>query len=147
MQAVNVLRNACDIAGENGITIATENVLSPEQIEELIDKVNRSNLKLYFDSQNHYLHKKYAMPELLDRLMPYVCEVHVKDGKNNDLSGALLGEGNSGFYDSIEVLKKYNYSGWIISENYYDLEPLSLKNDNPVELMKEDLRILKNAIG
>ena len=146
-QAVNVLKNACDIAGEYGITIATENILSPDKMVELIEKVNRPNLKLYFDSQNYYLHKKYNTAVLLERLMQYVCEVHVKDGKGNDLSGALLGEGDTGFYESIEVLKKHKYAGWIISENYYDLEPLSLKNDNPVELMKEDLRILKNAIG
>lgn len=147
MQTVKVLKIACDLADENGITIATENILSAEKIEELFNMINRSNLKLYFDSQNHYLHKKYNIAELLDRLMPYVCEIHVKDGKKNDLSGALLGEGDTGFYDFIEVLKKNNYSGWIISENYYDLEPLSLKNDNPVALMKEDLRILKSVLG
>ncbi|MBM3707911.1 MAG: sugar phosphate isomerase/epimerase [Actinobacteria bacterium] len=146
-QAVKVLKNACDKALESGIIIAAENLLSPMKIEELFKQTNRPNLKLYFDTQNHYLHKGYKMADLLERLMQYVCEVHVKDGKNGNLSGALLGEGDAGFYESIEVLKKHNYSGWIISENYYDLEPLSLQNDNPVELMKEDLKILKKAMG
>jgi len=142
-----VLKNACDLASEFGIIIATENLLSADEIERLINEVGSPNLKLYFDTQNHFLHRGYDMPEMLDRLIDYVCEVHVKDGKNKDLSGALLGRGDTGFYKSIEVLKKHNYSGWIISENYYDLEPLSLTNNNPVELIKEDFKILKEAVG
>ena len=143
--AVNILSEICDIAADYGIIIATESNLSPEDIERLINSIGRSNIKLYFDTQNHFLHGNYDMATLLERMMPYICEVHVKDGKNKDLSGALLGKGDSGFYNCVEVLRKNNYSGWIITENYYDLEPLSQQNEDPMELMKMDYKTLKDA--
>lgn len=144
-KAVKVMTRACDLAANRGVTLATESTLSPDDIERLINAVNRPNIKLYFDTQNHYLYKGYNTAQLLERLMPYVCEVHVKDGKNKDLSGALLGQGDAGFNNCVEVLKKHNYSGWVITENYYDLKPLNLQNDDPVELMKMDYKILKDA--
>jgi len=144
-QAVEILSQACDLAADYGITIGTENVLPPDEIEKLLDEVARPNIKFYFDIQNHYIHKGYNSAKLLERLMPHVCEVHVKDGKNKDLSGALLGQGDAGFYQCVEVLKKHNYSGWIVTENYYDLKPLSLGNDDPVELMRMDLQTLKDT--
>lgn len=144
-EAVSYLQFGCDYADGKGITIATENTLSVSEIKRLIEEVNRPNIKLYFDSQNHYLHKDYNIAEILDDLIEYVCQVHVKDGKNKDLSGALLGEGDTGFYDTVEVLKKHDYSGWIVFENYYDREPLSLQNSNPVELIKKDLQTIKEV--
>jgi len=83
---------------------------------------------------------------MIEKLFPYIVEVHVKDGKNKDLSGAIIGEGDSGFYKSIETLKRLNYSGWIILENYYDQEPLRLKNNNYFELITQDIEILKNYL-
>jgi 2-epi-5-epi-valiolone 7-phosphate 2-epimerase len=141
--AVEVLRKMCNYAIDKKITIATENLLSVEEMQKLFNKVNCPNLKLYFDTQNHFLHKGYDMPSMLKKLFPLVCEVHVKDGKDKDLSGALLGEGDTDFFGSMEVLKKNNYSGWIITENYYDLKPLSLKNNDPLKLIKKDLNTLK----
>ena len=144
-EAVNYLQYGCDYAEGKGITIATENTLSVSEIKRLIKEVDRDNIKLYFDSQNHFLHKDYNIAEILEELIDYVCQVHLKDGKNKDLSGALLGEGDTGFYKTMEVLKKHDYSGWLVFENYYDREPLSLKNDNPVELIKKDLQTVKEV--
>lgn len=146
-QAVDCLQNTCDYAKNKGIIIGTENLLSVNDVKLLFKKVNRSNLKLYFDTQNYSLNKGYNTAEMLGLLISYICEVHVKDGKNGDLSGALLGKGDANFYNSMKVLKKYNYSGWIILENYYDREPLSLQNNNPVELLKQDIKTLKEVIN
>lgn len=146
-EAVEVFTWACDMAADRGISIAAENTLSVEKTKELFDKVNRENLGLYFDSQNYFLNKGYDTPKVLDELMPYVVQLHVKDGKNKDLSGALLGTGDADFYRTIDVLKKHDYRGWVVSENYYDRQPLSLVNENPVELIQEDIRILREALG
>jgi len=146
-QAVDCLQNACDYAKNKGIIIGTENLLSVNDVKLLFKKVNRSNLKLYFDTQNYSLNKGYNTAEMLELLISYICEVHVKDGKNGDLSGALLGKGDANFYNSMKVLKKYNYSGWIILENYYDQEPLSLQNNSLVELLKQDIETLKEVIN
>jgi sugar phosphate isomerase/epimerase len=145
---VSLLRYACDYAKDKGVTIGTENLLSVDDTFRLFEEVNRPNLKLYFDSQNHYLYKGYCIPEMLEKLMLLLCdEIHLKDGKDGYLSGALLGKGDTNFYSTMEVLKKQNYSGWLILENYYDQEPLSLLNKDPIELIKKDIQILKLAIN
>ena len=146
-EAVEVFKWACDIAGKYEITIAIENTLSTEQTLQMRERVDRPNLKLYFDTQNYYLHKGYDSAKMLDELMEYVCQIHVKDGKGKDLSGALLGQGDSNFYGCIEVVKKHGYSGWIISENYYDRKPLSEQNADTVALIREDLKIIKDALA
>jgi sugar phosphate isomerase/epimerase len=134
------------LAGKDGIIVAAENTLSVEATLDLFKRIDRPNLKLYFDTQNYYLSKGLDTPTLLETLMDYICQVHVKDGKNKDLSGALLGEGDTGFHRSMEVLKKHHYSGWIVLENYYDQQPLSAKKADPSELIATDIKTLKAAL-
>jgi sugar phosphate isomerase/epimerase len=107
--------------------------------------VGNPNVKLYFDTQNYYFFYKLYTPDLIPALMPYICEVHVKDGRRDDLSpaGALLGEGDSDFFATIEALKKHNYQGWLVSENFYDHGPISSIAEDSVELMRRDLKTLQ----
>jgi sugar phosphate isomerase/epimerase len=146
-EAVEVFQWACDEAGEKEIIIAAENTLSTEDTKRFLNKIDKPNLKLYFDTQNYYLHKEYDTPQMLDDLFEYVCEIHVKDGKGKDLSGTLLGEGDTDFYGSMEVVKKHGYNGWIVIENYYDQKPLSDQDDDLKALIKEDLKTLKAVLG
>ncbi|GMX61109.1 hypothetical protein Elgi_74550 [Paenibacillus elgii] len=147
IQTVEVLTSACDYAQEKNIYVATENLLPVEGIFHLFEQVNRSNLKLYFDTQNHFLRKGYDIPEMIRKLASLFCnEVHIKDGKDGHLSGSLLGEGESGFYRSLAALEEVNYTGWLVLENYYDREPLSFRHDQPVQLIKKDLKILNDAL-
>ncbi len=145
-EAVSYLQFACDYAKPFGITVATENALSATRIEEMFERVNRENLKLYFDSQNHFLQKGYDIADLLKEVYPFVCEVHLKDGKEGNLSASLLGQGETGFYRTMDVLREKTYSGWLVLENYYDREPLSLQANDPLDLVSKDLEILKSVL-
>jgi sugar phosphate isomerase/epimerase len=145
-EAVEVFKWACDRAGESRITVAAENTLSTADTKRFMAEVERPNLKLYFDTQNYFLNEGYDTPGMLEQLIEYVCQIHVKDGKGADLSGALLGQGDTDFYASIQVVKKHGYRGWIVLENYYDQEPLSEQNSDPTALIREDLRILQAAL-
>jgi len=147
VEAVETFKWACDRAGPRGITVAAENTLSVDQTLRFFEQIGRPNLKLYFDTQNYHLNKGYDTPAMLDALMPYVCEIHVKDGQEGQLSGALLGAGATRFHDSVAVMRKHGYKGWIVSENYYDREPLCAADQDPVALITEDLRTLKAALG
>ncbi len=49
------------------------------------------------------------------------------------------------FFVVMESLRKRNYTGYLILENYYDQLPLRAKGDS-YELLKEDIRILKEEI-
>lgn len=143
---VKTLQEVCQAALEKGVLIATENLLAVEELSRLFKEVDRSNLRLYFDTQNYYLNKGYDTPSLIEPLAPFICEVHVKDGKRNDLSGALLGTGDTKFFESVSLLKENDYKGWFVSENYYDQQPLSLLNDDPTVIIREDITILKQVL-
>ncbi|MBA7537640.1 hypothetical protein ES705_29909 [subsurface metagenome] len=143
---MKVFKWACDEAVEDGIIIAAENTLSTDDTKRFLTEIDRRNLRIYFDTQNYYLHKGYDTPQMLDELIENVCEIHVKDGKGKDLSGALLGQGDSDFCGSMEVVKKHGYNGWIVIENYYDQKPISDQDADLKTLIKEDLNTLKAAL-
>ncbi|MFP7223924.1 sugar phosphate isomerase/epimerase family protein [Priestia filamentosa] len=145
-RVVNCLIKVCDEALDRNVIVATENLLSIEENKRLFELVNRPNLRLYYDTQNYYLNKKYNQAELADELFSSICEFHVKDGRNDDLSGALLGTGDSGFFDTMKVFMDKGYTGWINIENYYDRKPLSLTNEEPITLIKKDIEILRKTI-
>jgi sugar phosphate isomerase/epimerase len=140
---VGCLTEVCDYAQDKGIIVSTENPLSSEENIRLINSVKRKNFKIFFDTQNPYFYKKFYVPNMIRTLADYICQIHVKDGIEA-LSGSQLGKGKSDFYKSMEVLKEINYSGWLILENLYDRKPLSLTNEDPAELIKQDIKILKD---
>jgi sugar phosphate isomerase/epimerase len=144
-ETINCLKFACSYAMDRGVTVATENVLSVDDDKRLIEEVGYSNLRVYFDLQNHYYFKGYEIPKVLRDLYPYICEVHAKDGKKGDLSGALLGQGDVDFFGSVEVLKELGYEGWVHLENYYDRPPLNKGDEDPFDLLKKDVETLKEA--
>ena len=138
----------CDTAGEYGISVAGENVMNAEEFHKLYDMVDRKNFYLYFDSQNYFLNRGYRETDILEGLYPLMCnQLHVKDGKDGGLSGALLGTGDAGFHDTMKWLDQHNYTGYILLENYYDQLPLRTQAENPYDLLREDIKILKKAIG
>lgn len=148
-RALNVIQYASDYAADKGnITIGVENLLSVENLLRFLKEVNRPNLKIYFDTQNYYLHERVDVAAMVKPLVSYICQVHVKDGYQFDVepSGALLGQGATGFYKTIDELRNYKYSGWLISENFYDRGPISHLSEDPVELMKKDYQVLKDII-
>ncbi len=144
--SAKALQHLCDLAGEDNIQVASENVLDAAQFKELYERVDRPNFYLYFDSQNYELNCGYNEADILDGLYPYMCDqLHVKDG-NEVMSGGLLGTGTSGFYETMAALEVHDYSGIILLENYYDVYPLRTVAENPYDILAEDIRILKNAV-
>jgi sugar phosphate isomerase/epimerase len=146
-RAVNVIKYVSEYAGDKGdVTIGIENLLSVDSLMRLIGEVDNPNVKIYFDTQNYYLHEKVDVAAMVKPLIPYICQVHVKDGYKTDVepSGALLGEGDTGFYKTIDKLREYGYTGWLISENFYDRGPISQLSEDPVELMNKDFQVLRD---
>jgi sugar phosphate isomerase/epimerase len=140
------IKTACRYAGDKGIVIGTENVLSAEDNLRLLQEVDQSNFKIFFDTQNPYLLKKYYVPDMIHKIGRFICEVHVKDG-NAEMSGALLGKGESGFYQSLAAIKEINFSGWVHLENYYNRKPLNSGTEDPFELLRQDIGILREALA
>lgn len=115
---VECLQFACKYAEGTKILIGNENILSVKEQISMIEEVGYTSFRICFDTRNHFRMKKIDVPSLLERLFPYVCEVHLKDGINDE-KWTGLGQGNSGFLRSIEVLKNRSYNGWLLLENDY----------------------------
>lgn len=145
IQSARAFQYLCDKAGEYGISVASENTMSPNEFRKMVDLVHRDNFSLYFDSQNYHLFGGYCETDILSALYPHMCnQIHVKDG-HDAMSGSLLGSGDSGFYDTMEWLQRHDFSGYILLENYYDQLPLRSRSGNPFDLLREDIRILRQA--
>jgi sugar phosphate isomerase/epimerase len=145
--SADALRFLCDELGDKGISVATENLLSPQEFEELYAMVGRENFGVYYDSQNYSLFRQYEQTSVLEGLYPYmVNQLHVKDGQGA-MSGGLLGTGDSDFYGTMRVLGQKGFEGYILLENYYDCLPLRLEADSPYTLLEKDIEILKAAIA
>lgn len=146
-RAAKTIQYVCDLAAEKGITIGCENALSAERVRILFDMVGRKNIGIFYDSQNYQFDAGLNPAEELDKFYDLlVPQLHVKDG-NGIKSGSLLGTGTTGFYETMKVLKKYNYQGWIISENYYDRTPLRDLNKDYFVTLEKDFEILRKAIN
>jgi len=141
-----VFQYLCDEAGECGIAVASENFMAPEEFKMLYEMVDRKNFCLYFDTQNYHLFGGFNEVEILEAVYPYMCnQIHVKDG-SNALSGAILGTGDAGFFETMSWLDAHNYSGYMLLENYYDRLPLRTQAESPYDLLREDIKILKETL-
>lgn len=139
------LKYACELASSSGIIIATENALSAAENLRLLEKTGCRNLKVYMDTQNPYFNKGYSAPDMIRELGDKICEVHVKDGIEGEISSALLGEGVTDYYASVKALCDIGYEGFVHLENYYDQAPLNCCNRDAVELLIKDISILKKS--
>lgn len=145
-RAAKMIRYACDLAGEKGVTIGWETPLDDKRTRALLGLVNRKNIGVFYDSQNYQfdggLDQASELEKIYDLLIP---QLHVKDG-NGVKSGSLLGTGTTGFHEQMAVLRKHKYHGWIISENYYDRVPLRELNGDYFVTLNQDIDIIRKAI-
>ncbi|MGI6176073.1 MAG: sugar phosphate isomerase/epimerase family protein [Christensenellales bacterium] len=144
------LTYACKEAAKHGIVITTENLLTMDKNLELVGKVNQPNLSGFYDSQNYWCNLRWKQVPMLEQLIEndlLYPEIHVKDGIESADSSKMLGQGDTDFYGTMDVLKKHDYTGWIHLENFYDRLPLRERASgyNYIDLAKEDLEILKAA--
>lgn len=142
------LKYACHEAAKYNITITTENLLTIERNLQLFHLVDEKNFSCLYDSQNYWNWKGWHQPTMLQKLIDndiLYPEIHVKDGINKKDSCSYLGEGETDFAGTIEVLKKAKYNGWIHLENFYDREPLCSTMDSYIDVAKKDLEILQKA--
>lgn len=151
--SADVLRELCKTAQKDNIKIMSESTLEAKKQVELMKKVDMPNIYTFYDSQNYFFFKGYDQKETIDILYPYIgTQLHIKDCIAHDydggvLSGALLGQGDSNFSATVEKLKKENYSGWIILENYYYVKSLRDKAKDQFALLEQDIQIARKAFG
>jgi len=140
------LRFACTLAADHGITVATENVLSIDETDELFARVGADNLAVFFDMQNYLLNRGFDQVRQLDALYPRVAQAHAKDGAGGVLSSAIVGTGDAKVAEQISLLVGRGYRGWISLENFYATGPLAQRRPEPLDTMAEDAAALRALV-
>ena len=144
-RAAGYFREACDEAEKHGIIVSSENPMSVEDNLALCDLVDRPNFRLYFDNENPVYFNGANSAEMLRALGSRVCQIHVKDGTDAQMSSCHLGQGHAYFHECVQVIHEIGYTGWIVSENNYDMPPFNTFENDRFELLVEDVRIMKQA--
>jgi len=145
--AADGLRYICDRAARYGIQIASETVLAWKDHKKVLDKVDRKNIGVFFDSMNYkYFSHLDPLSNLKDLYPHMVNQLHFKDGIK-EMSGSMLGEGDMEFEKQAEFIKNSDFNGWVILENYYSHLPIRGDSiSNQLALLKKDLAHLKGAL-
>lgn len=145
--AAGFFREACEAAEKHGVIVSSENPLSVEENLELMDLVNRPNFQLYFDNENPVYFARANSADMLRKLGKHVCQIHVKDGTEDQLSCRHLGEGNACFRECVDVIREIGYEGWIVLENNYDMPPFNTFENDRFALLRRDVEIMKQAFA
>jgi sugar phosphate isomerase/epimerase len=146
MATVGFIKEACEYAKGSGVTVCSENILTAEENQRILDLVGENNCRIYFDTQNPHSFHGYNPAGMIRKLGKLIVESHVKDGPKGQMSASLLGQGESSFEESIKAFADIGYSGWLVLENYYFRNPLSLQSSDPFDLMEKDARYLKSIV-
>lgn len=141
-QSAECLQYACRLAVERGIIIGTENTLSAEWQMRELELVDCENFKVYFDTQNGHLQEGICLPETVRQLLPYIIQVHLKDGIGSEGS-TLMGYGENDALKTVENLLAGGYKGWFIFENEYFKAPLAGRGEDSFALLKTDLESMQ----
>ena len=141
------LRYLCDLVGDKGILVGSENTLTAAENLVLIDMVNRPNFRIYFDIQNAIFFRREDPAEAIRKLGKAICEIHLKDGTEDVLAGKALGEGHASFEACMQAIKDVGYSGWLLLENNCDRPPLCAPGQDPFEVIRRDVDRVKAAIN
>ncbi len=137
------LRIACQLAGERGLTVTSENNLSAEETDRMMTEVDAENFGIFFDTQNYFLNRGYSQPDILRKIHRHVIQLHIKDGYNSHLSSSLLGQGETHFEETAQIIRETGCTEWVILENYYNVRPLSDLHPDPFELLARDIELAK----
>lgn len=143
-KTVVLYQKICDQIAEHDLILGTENTLGAQGNLELVEKVNRDNFKVYFDTQNPHLLHGIDMADMYDKLAEKICEIHIKDG-DGDYGNSLLGGGSANFLATVSAIKNSEYKGNLHIETVYKL--LTSDKKEQIELLKKDIATAKKVFS
>ncbi len=130
---VSLIQEVADYAEENGMIIAVENLLLPQEIaygayelNEIITLIDRVNVKALYDC-GHAYRTNQDVGEFIDILGENLCHVHLNDNDGTCDLHLQLEDGNIEYNKIFEALNRIDYKGALIVEtNYKDYTDLIL---------------------
>lgn len=143
------LNYALELARFYAVELALECALPWKQFAHLLDSV-APDFKVCMDMLNPLRFQTGDPIEQLHLLgKDKISHFHIKDSVSGLFSSkergcVLLGQGDAHFTQSVEAIKEIRFSGWILSENYYYLPPMNIRQDF-MNLSKTDYLTLKKS--
>lgn len=136
------LKAAVEITDDCGVQLVYESVLAAEWVQWILDYVGPS-IKLCYDILNPI---KFLTGRPADEIRQFgsqrIDHVHLKDCPKEMTGFCQLGSGYGRFSESLAVLKEIGYSGWYITENFYQLPPMG-NTGSVFETAKRDLLTMR----
>lgn len=103
---VDIFKKVAPKAEKQGVTIGLENWMSAEDHRRLLDRIDSSAVKVYYDVGNSASKGRDVAKEIR-ALGKSICEFHFKDGNN------MLGQGKIDFKQVRAALDDIEFNGWI----------------------------------
>lgn len=142
---VAALTELSDYIGENDVTLCVEthdSWCNPSNVIDVINAVNRKNIKVNWDIMHTALTAKKTMTETFEILKGTIEHVHIHDGIRPE--GALtflpIGKGEVDHNVALKLLSDSNYQGYLSGEwiswdepNYLATELKKLKKLKEIE--------------
>ena len=107
---IRKLKRFAPIAEKHGFILGIESLLSEADHRRIMEGVGSPAVKVYYDTANSARMGYDIYREMESLGSENICEIHLKQ------DGALMGEGNIDFERVKALLKKMNYTGWLINE-------------------------------
>lgn len=136
-------------AKSKGVTIALEPhvdqaVEKPDQLVELINKINMDSVKANFDI-SHFNVQGIDVNESINKVLPIsvACDVKDERGVVPNWSYVAPGEGEFDYTNYLKIMKKADYKGFITIEISFQVQ--ANPNYDPLATAKKSYEILDRA--
>ena len=140
-----LLRKAGEITREHGVQLIYESFMDREKTLALWEGCGRAFL-LCYDLLNPL---RYGFGDPTQELQQYdlsmIDHIHAKDAPAGYQGSVCLGTGAGLFQESCAILRKRGYTGWVVSENYYCLDPMG--KEDPALTAERDLKTLRDTFS
>lgn len=136
------LRRVGDCAKQFGLTVALEThpdlIENSDNAKKTMEAVNHPNVRINFDPANlYYYNPSLDACEELEKLLPYVAAIHLKDSSGEYRSNDFppIGHGVVDFSKMFRILKSSNFDGPLT----FEIEGQQVKGDKDNSLFRQHL--------
>lgn len=138
------IRKVADAFAEKGIELGFETGQeTAETLRFFLDRLERPNVGANFDPANMLIYDMGDPIRALRTLLPYLKQVHIKDGSRPGTSGTngkeeLAGTGEVNWKDFFAVLNGSGYGGYLVIERE--------QGDNRLADVRTAIEVVKGAL-
>lgn len=140
------------LAEDSGVEIALESALPLPEFRALLDRAGEK-FRVCMDILNPL---RFGTGDPREQIRAFgrerIAHFHLKDGvsalfRPGQRGCVPLGRGDGGFYETAAAIRSLEFSGWLITENYYYLPPMNDGRGDFLALAAGDLETMRQAFS